>query len=50
MTPEQFREVAGGFLASKTDADPEIVFAIFDTARSHRVTLREFLCGYAILW
>lgn len=49
LTLEQFSEVAGSFLASKTTSDPAAIFAIFDTALSGRVTLREFLCGYAIL-
>lgn len=49
LTPEQFSKVTGSFLASKTTSDPAAIFAIFDTSLSGRVTLREFLCGYAIL-
>lgn len=49
LTLEQFSKVTGTFLASKTTSDPAAIFAIFDTALSGRVTLREFLCGYAIL-
>lgn len=49
LTLEQFSKVTGSFLASKTTSDPAAIFAIFDTALSGRVTLREFLCGYAIL-
>jgi Ca2+-binding EF-hand superfamily protein len=49
LTQEQFSKVAGSFLASKTTSEPAAIFAMFDTTSSSRVTLREFLCGYAIL-
>lgn len=49
LTLDQFSKVTGTFLASKTTSDPAAIFAMFDTAASSRVTLREFLCGYAIL-
>lgn len=49
LTQEQFADVAGTFLASKTTSHPTAIFAMFDTGSTKRVTLREFLCGYAIL-
>lgn len=52
LLPEQFQEVAGGFFASGLTIDPKIIFTIFDTAEggvTGRVTLREFILGYAIL-
>lgn len=49
LTQEQFADVAGTFLASKTTSHPAAIFAMFDTGSTKRVTLREFLCGYAIL-
>jgi Ca2+-binding EF-hand superfamily protein len=49
LTQEQFSQVTGAFLGSKTTSEPAAIFAMFDTTCSGRVTLREFLCGYAIL-
>lgn len=52
LLPEQFKEAAGEFFASGLTIDPKVIFNIFDTAEggvAGRITLREFILGYAIL-
>lgn len=52
LLPEEFKEVAGGFFASGLTIDPQVIFNIFDIGEdgvSGRVSLREFILGYAIL-
>lgn len=52
LLPDEFKEAAGEFMASELTIDPTIIFNIFDTGEggvAGRVTLREFILGYAIL-
>lgn len=52
LLPHQFKEAAGEFIASGVTIDPNVVYNIFNTAEtgvSGRVTMREFILGYAIL-
>lgn len=52
LLPEEFKEAAGEFIASGLTIDPTVIFNIFDTGAggiAGRVTLREFILGYAIL-
>lgn len=52
LLPDQFKEAAGQFMASELTIDPMVIFSIFDTGEggvAGRVTLREFILGYAIL-
>lgn len=52
LLPNQFKEAAGEFIAGGLTIDPNVVFNIFHTAESGvvgRVSLREFVLGYAIL-
>lgn len=52
LTPEEFKKATGEFIASGLTIDPSVLFNIFDSGEdgvSGRVTLREFILGYAIL-
>lgn len=52
LLPDQFRQATGDFIAAELTVDPKIIFNIFDVAENGsqgRVTLREFILGYAIL-
>lgn len=52
LLPQQFKEAVGEFIASGLTIDPNIIFNIFNTAESGvqgRVSIREFILGYAIL-
>ncbi|KAI0565216.1 Serine/threonine protein kinase [Gracilaria domingensis] len=52
LLPEQFKQATGDFFATELTIDPKLVFNIFDIAEGGvqgRVTLREFILGYAVL-
>ncbi|CAN8076226.1 unnamed protein product [Agarophyton chilense] len=52
LLPEQFQEATGDFIATELTIDPKLVFNIFDSSNDDfegRVTLREFILGYAVL-
>lgn len=52
LAPEEFKKAAGEFIASGLTIDPNVIFNIFDSGEdgvAGRVTLREFILGYAIL-
>lgn len=49
LTPSEFERAAGEFLSTKAYTDPAILFSMFDTFNTGRVSWNEFKCGYAIL-
>lgn len=49
LGPEDFKRVAGAFLASKTTVDPTVIFRLFDVSGDGSVNAREFVLGYALL-
>lgn len=52
LTPEEFKKAAGEYIADGLTIDPTVIFNIFNSGQGDvagRVTLREFILGYAIL-
>lgn len=52
LTPEEFKKAAGEYIAEGLTIEPTVIFNMFDSGEGGvpgKVTLREFILGYAIL-